>query len=158
MTPLEIHTVLIENFGEAVFPWKDVSSGDPFISIRASEAGKVLTFMKCSPVLSFDFLRLVTAVDWNDRFGVVYHLYSYRHHHEVTVHLDLPRDNPSVESVVSLWPTAEWMECEAWDMMGIVFEGHPDLKRILLPLDWEGYPLRKDYRDPAEYHGIKHGE
>lgn len=85
---------------------------------------------------------------------VVYHLHSREHSGEVAVAARLPRDNPRVATVTGLWSTAEWGERETYDFYGIVFEGHPDLRRILLPEDWEGWPLRKDYKMPTLYHDV----
>lgn len=156
MTPQEIFSKIQAKCPAA--EWKEAAAGDSYALIPAASLLSVASFLKEDAALSFDFLRLLTAVDWRgERFGVVYHLYSYTHGHGIVLHVDLPKDDPRIASVVSLWPTADWLEREAFDMMGVVFEGHPYLKRILLPLDWEGYPLRKDYKDPEEYHGIKHG-
>ena len=158
MKPREVHERLKERFNDTVSEWVEPQAGDPFITVAAPRVPEVFRLLRDDPDLSFDFLRLLTAVDWGDRFGVVYHLYSYTHHHEVTLHIDLSKEDPRVASSAAVWATADWLEREAYDMMGIVFEGHPSLRRILLPLDWEGHPLRKDYKEPAEYHGIKHGE
>ena len=97
--------------------------------------------------LSFGFLSSVTATDHpgkEPRFWVVYELRSVEHAHRLRVKVGLPGDDPHVPSVVTLFPTADWHERETWDLFGIVFDGHPDLDRILLPSDWEGHPLRKD--------------
>ena len=96
--------------------------------------------------LSFDSLSSLTAVDWPERtprFWVAYELYSMAHRHRLRAKVGLGADDPRVPSVTRMFPTANWHEREAWDFFGIVFEGHPDLVRILLPDDWEGFPLRK---------------
>jgi NADH-quinone oxidoreductase subunit C len=85
---------------------------------------------------------------------VVYHFFSYVHRHDLTVKIDLPRDKPVVPSVAALWPSANWQEREQFDLLGVEFTGHPDLRRILLPEDWVGHPLRKDWTEPAEYRGM----
>lgn len=85
---------------------------------------------------------------------VVYHLRSYGKNHTVVLAVSLPRDEARVGSVVSVWPTANWQERECFDLVGVMFEGHPDLRRLLLPDDWLGHPLRKDYEQPASYQGI----
>jgi NADH-quinone oxidoreductase subunit C len=98
--------------------------------------------------LAFDFLSDLTATDWADRdprFWVAYHLSSTRHRHRLRVKVGLSEAGPSVPSVVSVYPTADWLEREVWDFFGIVFDGHPDLRRIIMPDDWDGHPLRKDY-------------
>jgi len=96
--------------------------------------------------LSFDALSSLTVVDWPDRvprFWVAYELYSMAHRHRLRVKVGLPAEDPRVASITPMFPTANWHEREAWDFFGVVFEGHPDLVRILLPDDWEGFPLRK---------------
>lgn len=110
------------------------------------EVAKVL---RDDPRLRFDYLSLISAVDYQEKgFQVVYHLLSLMANKKLVVKVDAPdRDKPTVPSVTSLWPTANFHEREAYDMMGIVFEGHPNLKRILMREDWVGHPLRKDYVD-----------
>jgi NADH-quinone oxidoreductase subunit C len=103
------------------------------------------------------FVRLsaVTAVDWHPagpRFEVVYHLHSIERNERVRVKCRLSGDNPEIDSVYSVWRAADWYEREVFDMFGIRFRNHPNLQRILMPVDWEGYPLRKDY----PVHGYKY--
>ena len=154
MTPDQIHAALRERFGEAIGDWTQPEVGDSFILVSAEALKKVCQFLRDDPQMRFDYLRLLTAVDHGENLSSVYHLYSYEHLHGVVLRVDVPRNEPCVASVVDLWPAADWHEREAFDMMGIVYEGHPDLKRILLPEDWDGFPLRKDYQSPEEYHGI----
>jgi NADH-quinone oxidoreductase subunit C len=85
---------------------------------------------------------------------VVYHLFSYRHRHAVVLKVGVARDNPRLATVSTVWRAAIWQEREIFDLLGVDFVGHPDLRRILLPEDWVGHPLRKDYVEPTEYHGI----
>ena len=109
--------------------------------------------------LSFGFLASLTATDHpgtEPRFWVVYELRSVEHAHRMRVKVPLPGDDPRVASVTPLFPTADWHERETFDLFGVVFDGHPDLTRILLPDDWEGYPLRKDEElggVDTRYHG-----
>jgi NADH-quinone oxidoreductase subunit C len=98
--------------------------------------------------LSFDYLADITAIDWRDRIEVVYRLTNLATNAKVVLRVDLDRNDPQVESVSSVWKGAEWQEREVYDLMGVRFIGHPDLRRILLPEDWEGHPLRKDYVIP----------
>lgn len=100
--------------------------------------------------LSFDMLVTHTAIDWPDenRFELVYLLYSTVHGHSLMVTSSVPRLNPVAPTVSSIWPTAEWQEREAYDLFGIQYDNHPDLRRVFLEDDWEGFPLRKDYSDP----------
>ena len=90
---------------------------------------------------------MISAVDWKDRFDIVYHLTSYENTLLIEMRTALPHEKPEVESVSSVWGGANWHEREAWDLMGIVFQGHPKLERILLPDDFKGHPLRKDYKE-----------
>ncbi len=99
--------------------------------------------------LSFDMLLSHTAVDWCEagQFQLVYQLYSTRHRHHLMVSADVARDEAIVPSVAAVWPVAEWQEREVYDLFGIRYDDHPDLRRIFLEDDWEGFPLRKDYED-----------
>ena len=106
----------------------------------------VLATLRDDAELSFDTLSSITVVDWPDRvprFWVAYELYSMAHRHRVRVKVGVPAEDPRVASVTPMFPTANWHEREAWDFFGVVFDGHPALTRILLPDDWEGFPLRK---------------
>ena len=104
--------------------------------------------------LLFDYLMCITSID-NQENGLelAYNLYSYKNRHYLEFRITI-QDNKAVPSVESIWKTADWHEREAYDMMGIEFSGHPNLTRILLPEDWEGFPLRKDYEEQETYHGI----
>lgn len=110
------------------------------------------------PAVFFDMLSCLTAIDNGPEaktFEVVYNLYSIPFNHHLALKVVFPRDQPEVDTVQDIWKTANWHEREAWDMFGIRFRGHPDLRRILLPADWEGFPLRKDYKQQEYYRGIK---
>ena len=106
--------------------------------------------------LAFDFLKCLSGVDYvaDEKIGIVVDLYSSKHGHDFAVKVLADRSEAKIPTVMDLWPAANWHEREAYDMYGIIFEGHEDLRRILLPEDWEGYPLRKDYTFPRDYHGI----
>ena len=97
--------------------------------------------------LGFDRLGMLTAVDTGEEFELVYRLTSREMGAGIFLKARVGRDNPHIQSIVELWPAANWQERETYDMFGIVFDGHPDLRRILLTDDWEGWPLRKDYVD-----------
>ncbi|HXB08486.1 MAG TPA: NADH-quinone oxidoreductase subunit C [Puia sp.] len=99
--------------------------------------------------LDFDYLFCITAVDWRTHFTMVYHLSSTLHRHTLVVKIKLDRAGPEVASVADIWRTAEFHEREAYDLMGVVFTGHPDLRRLFMTDDWKGWPLRKDYEDPV---------
>jgi NADH-quinone oxidoreductase subunit C len=154
MTPREIHEKLRSRFGDAIGDWVEPEVGDERIDVAASALHEVCAALRDDEEFGFDYLRLISSVDRGDRFSSVYHLYSYALDHEVVLAASLERETPSVASVVDLWPSAEWHERESFDMMGIVYEGNPNMKRILLPEDWPGHPLRKGYAAPDEYHGV----
>ena len=105
-------------------------------------------FLAGDPGLQFTFLSDITALDRfpiEPRFELNYHLLSLQRRERIRLKVRVSGDDPVVPSVTSIWPAANWHEREAFDLMGVRFEGHPDLTRILMPDDWEGYPLRKDY-------------
>jgi len=116
--------------------------------VRPPSLVRICEFLRDAPDLRFNYLSDVTALDHypNDpRFEVVYHLYSIERNHSLRLKVRLPGDNPRLPSVVPVWPGANAFEREVYDLFGVYFEGHPDLRRILMPEEWEGYPLRKDY-------------
>lgn len=122
--------------------------GEVTIFLQASRLRTTCEFLRDEPELNFQYLSDITAVDLypaEPRFEVVYHLRSIEPHATLRLKVRLPGDNPKVESVVPVWPGANAFEREVCDLMGIQFEGHPFLRRILLPEDWEGHPLRKDF-------------
>jgi NADH-quinone oxidoreductase subunit C len=117
-----------------------------YLSVPADKLMEACRYLRFDPPLSFDFLSFVTSVDFKDRFEIVYYLVSTLHKHKLVIKVNVTdRAKPEVPSVTGIWATADWQEREIFDMMGIRFSGHYNLRRILLPDDWEGYPLRKDY-------------
>lgn len=156
MTQKEIYALLLELFGTKVHEWTEVQAGDSWVSIEKEALPDIALFLRDDYRCKFNFLRLITGIDRGEKLSSVYHLYSYIHHHALTLRVDVPRDDPVLPSVTAVWPAADWLERETYDMTGLIYQGHPELLRILLPLDWQGYPLRKDYRQPAEYHGVRH--
>jgi NADH/F420H2 dehydrogenase subunit C len=102
--------------------------------------------------IAYETLNWIAGVDRRTSFESIYHLYSWKTNTWLELRVDLPRAKPEVSSVADVWPAADWHEREAWDMLGIVYTGHPDLRRILLKDDFVGHPLRKDYVDLAENH------
>ncbi len=119
------------------------------VTVRADKVSQVCDYLKTTPGLEFNYLANLTAVDRLDCFEVVYHLYSLRLGHSLVVKAQVDRDRPWVPSVTGVWRGADYQEREAYDMFGITFAGHPDLRRILLYDEFEGYPLRKDFGLPA---------
>jgi len=146
----EDHTVverLREKFPEAVEETGEFR-GQSWVVVRKEDLLKVCAFLKDDPEMGFDFLSFVCAVDYlprEPRFEVVYQLYSTKTHKRFRLKTRVGSRDATVPSVTSLWPTADWHERETFDLMGISFQDHPDLRRILLPADWVGHPLRKDY-------------
>jgi len=122
--------------------------GDATAVVERARAAEVLRFLRDDPELAFEMLTDICAVDLlprTPRFEVIYHLYSVAKNHRLRVKAQVPEDDAQVPSAAGLYPSADWMEREVWDLYGIRFEGHPDLRRILLYDEFEGFPLRKDY-------------
>ena len=156
--PEEIHEMLSEQFGEAVLGFDAELAGDPSTRIAAAAIADVCAYLTETETLAFDSLMSLSGVDINARdeeFAVVYHLYSMQHRHKVVIKAVVQKEEPHLPTVEHLWKTANWHEREIYDLYGIHFEGHSDLRRILLPDDWEGYPLRKDYKEPEFYRGMR---
>lgn len=140
----EITSAVVERFADAIREQGEIL-GVPTLYVDAGSIVDLCAYAKSDERLDLDYLMSLTAVDWPDRFDVVYHLYSIRHKHYLTIKVKLDKAEPTIASVTPVWKAANWQEREAYDMFGIEFEGHPDLTRILLEPDWEGFPLRKDY-------------
>ncbi|MCH2130902.1 MAG: NADH-quinone oxidoreductase subunit C [Pirellulaceae bacterium] len=174
MTGEEFLTRLKKKFGDGVVG-AELTAIDPWIEVSPDALVEVGRYLRDEADLRFGMLNCITGVDyfepdpkkakkadWDPHVEVVYHLSSIEHKHSIVLKVLVPRwkggepgEIPEVPSVVSLWGTADWHEREVYDLSGIRFVGHPDLRRILCPEDWVGYPLRKDYEMPLEYHGIR---
>ena len=161
---------LAEQSGEAIIATHSFRGDDTAI-VRRESILEVLRFLKESPELRFEMLMDLTAVDYlkyrtgnaagpafvaqeplieegkpqEERFSVVYHLYSLTYNRRLRLKVPVDEGDAAVPSATGLWPIANWLEREVWDMFGIEFAGHPDMRRILLPEEWQGHPLRKDY-------------
>jgi NADH-quinone oxidoreductase subunit C len=137
-----------ENFPEEVVEVTEFR-GDTTITVKPEGLVDICRTLRDDPETSFKYLSVIAGMDYapqSPRFGVVYHLYSHKHKNRIALKVFLKDDAaPIVDSVVSLWNAANWHEREAFDLLGIRFKGHPDLRRLLMPKDWVGYPLRKDY-------------
>jgi len=158
MQPRETYDLLVATFGEIVSEFTEGPGiKEPFCRVQAARLLEVARTLRDHPSLQLDFLECVTAVDWPkaNQIEVVYHFFSYPQRHSFVLKVTLGREAPVVPSLAGLWDSANWLEREQFDLMGVTFEGHPDLRRLLLPEDWEGYPLRKDYVQPAEYRGMR---
>lgn len=158
----DIKQLLEEKIGVGCILDEELQGLQPALVIHRDFIVPVCTTLKQNEKTWFDFLSCLSGVDYgvNNGFGVVYHLASIPYKTQLTlkVRLDDTRNTtgelPWVYSVSHVWRTADWHEREAYDLVGIFFRNHPDLRRILLPDDWQGYPLRKDYQDAETYHGI----
>lgn len=148
---------------------------DPTIPVNREAIRRLAEFLRDEPDLQFDSLMNLTAVEWPDSLRVIYQLHSLSHRHKITLRVDFPPlptpcEEVWVPSLYDVWPVAAWMEREVWDLFGIHFAEHPDVyhrgdegwsianegrpRRLVLPHDWPGHPLRKDYKQPGPYHGI----
>jgi NADH-quinone oxidoreductase subunit C len=130
------------------FPDLLVALGEVTVVVDPEEVVPALGWLREQADLAFGWLADISATDWpgrDPRFWIAYHLFSMEHRHRVRVKAGLPPEAPAVATVTGLFPTADWLEREVYDFYGVVFEGHPDLRRILMPEDWDGHPLRKDY-------------
>jgi NADH-quinone oxidoreductase subunit C len=150
-----LHGLLRARFGDAVGDLVG-QGGDASALVPPDRILEVARHCKDDPTLAFDCLSNLSGVDYPKRqvIQVVYHLYSYPHRHRFVLKVDAPRDAPAVQSLAGVWSHAEWQEREVYDLLGVDFTGHPDLRRLLMPEDWPGHPLRKDFVEPEEYHGI----
>jgi NADH-quinone oxidoreductase subunit C len=174
MTAADIIARLEARFGPAVTS-KKLDAIDPFVVVDPNTLVEICRWLRDEPDLRFDLLNCISGVDYletdakkaakagfDPHLEVVYHLSSTVHRLRFVLKLVLPRwaDGeigrlPEVPTVSGVWATADWHERETYDLCGVMFTGHPDLRRILLAEDWEGYPLRKDYEYPLEYHDIR---
>lgn len=123
----------------------NLSKDVPTLVAKRDSYYKVAEFLKFNESLSFDYLSEIHGSDFETHMEVYAHFYSYKNRQSVALKVKLDRDQPEIESLANLWAGAEWPECEAYDLVGIRFTGHPDLRRIMLGEDWIGHPLRKDY-------------
>ncbi len=161
-------------FGERI-AGSNLEAIDPWVEVAPGALPEVCRWLRDEPDLRFNMLNCISGVDyfqpdpkkaakaeWEPHFELVYHLSSLVHKHRLVLKVILPRWQdgkegrlPEVQSVSDIWSAADWHEREVYDLCGVRFLGHPDLRRILCPEDWKGHPLRKDYQMPAEYHGIR---
>ena len=155
----QIIAVIKEKLPEAVV--EEILDGvDPFVVVKAEQWGETAQLCRDDSRLGFDLLSCISGVDYPEReegpeIEVIYHLDSTVNHHGITIKVKLPRSDPRVASVEEIWRTADWHEREPYDLVGVLFEGHHNLVRILCAEDWVGHPLRKDYEPPDSFHGIK---
>lgn len=154
----EILQILKNNFPDFILELKNDQPTEPYIVVSPLEIDRVCAFLHDSSDLLFDSLMNLSGVDEpkTSLLGVYYHIESTAIKHKIILKVSTDRNKPEVATVTSVWKGADWHEREAYDMFGISFLNHPDLRRILMPYDWDaGYPLRKDYENPEFYQGMK---
>ena len=154
----EIVDRIVGKFGDEAVISSHEEAIQPFVILKTNLLLEVCTELQTDPDLYFDHLSNVTGVDngvEKNTMEVVYHFYSITKNIHFIIKVVLDRQKPVVPSLTSIWRTADWHERETFDFFGIHFEGHPDLRRILLPANWEGHPLRKDYTTQEYFHGVK---
>ncbi len=167
----EIFAILKNKFPDAVNNLNNSQPVDPFIEVSTLEIDKISLFLRDNEELLFDNLMNLSGVDDANgtavknedgsstinggTLSIYYHIESTSLKHKIVLKTSAPREKAEVVSVAEIWRSADWHEREAYDLLGIVFLNHPDLRRILMPYDWEGHPLRKDYKNPEFYQGMK---
>jgi NADH-quinone oxidoreductase subunit C len=173
MNVQEIYAQLSHTF-QPMLAAHDFEAIDAWIEVKADGLAEIARYLRDQSELWFNMLHCITAVDyfepdpkkaaqvqWQPHLELIYHLSSTVRRHRLVLKVRVPRwqndtpgQLPEAPSVSGVWSTAEWHEREVFDLSGVFFAGHPDLRRILCPEDWVGHPLRKDYQMPTEYHGI----
>ncbi len=159
----EINTLLLDKFGEDTVLVVNQKSNQPMLQVPVEQLVNVCSYLYEDERLFFDYLACLTGIDNGPEKGtmeVVYHLTSIPYEYNIALKVVITRQAndgqfPVVPTVSHIWKTANWHEREVFDLLGIQFDGHPDLRRILLPNDWQGHPLLKDYQEQEFYHGIK---
>lgn len=166
MTFSEITDLLTTQFSPNI--QANTQAIQPYLTVPANQLVAICQFLRDDDQLYFDLLACITGIDNGpsvdspgaDTMEVIYNLTSIPYQHNLMVKVVIPRNTtgkelPTIPSVAHIWRTADWHERETFDLVGIRFENHPDLRRILLPTDWVGHPLRTDYQEQEQYHGIK---
>lgn len=148
---MELQELIIQKL-QKNFPDSFISSnvymGDLSVKVDKKDIVKICTFLKEDSELLFVLCEDVTAIDWSkrkDRFTVVYHIFSLKHNFRLRIKADVDESDCTIDTISSVWKTANWEEREVYDMFGISFNNHPDLRRMYMPEDFEHYPLRKDF-------------
>jgi NADH-quinone oxidoreductase subunit C len=164
LSPTEIAERLRAQFGEDILAAED-EYGHAALTVTPGRYREIAQFLRDEPSLSFDFFDFLAGVDYTSKGGgyqVVTHLYSIRRHHHVRLRVDCDAAEPRCPTLSDLWVGANWHEREAWELFGIVFTGHPHLVKLLLPEQFEGFPLRKDFalmtREAKPWPGAVEGE
>jgi len=162
MTFPELRNLLTAHFGPELILAEETAGLQPHLLVPTERIAGVCQFLHEHERTYFDLLECLTSLDNGVEAGtmeIAYNLYSIPYEHHLTLKIRFPRlseagELPTVPTVSTVWRTADWHEREAYDLMGIRFSGHPDLRRLFLPEDWQGHPLRKDYTEQERYHGV----
>ncbi len=152
MQPSEVLDLLSPLLGKYITDKGQFSQA--WIKVDSSHLLEVCKELKSNPKMSFDFLRMIAGVDYGEEMELNYQLFSYLKQMELNLKVRVPKSDPKVPSVENIWAAANWYEREAFDLLGFEFQNHSDLRRILMPYDWDGFPLRKDYREKESYNGL----
>ena len=147
LSPPEITDRLRAQFGEDVLSSQE-TQGHAVVTVAPARYQEIATFLRDEPSLAFDFFDFLTAVDYTPKgkgYEVVTHLYSTKQHHNVRLKVECAAEEPHCPTLTEIWSGANWAEREAWELFGIVFDGHPHLVKLVLPEQFEGHPLRKDF-------------
>lgn len=153
----EIQTILVEQCGQEAIVGVVENASPDCLQLAPESLLAIAQCLHSHEALYFDMLSCITGIDngsKEDTMEVIYHLNSISYEHRLALKVILPRESPQITTLTSIWAAADWHEREAYDLFGIHFAQHPDLRRILLPGDWEGHPLRKDYQQQEKYHGM----
>src|SRR6516162_1393200 len=134
-----------------IYPQGLIEEGGQWLvhNIGPAEWHPVAIRLRRDEQLLFDYLFCITCVDWKTHLSMFYHLSSTKFRHTLVIKSRLDRNDPTIESVTDIWKTADFHVREAFEMFGVIFRNHPDLRKLILPDDWSGYPMRKDYEDPV---------
>lgn len=163
LTFQQLHAALLQQFGSGAILAAGPDAPQPWLEIAPARLVEVCTYLRDAEHLRFDYLASLSGVDLGPEDGrmlVVYHLNALTTGLSLVLKVHVPRGTDddlshcSLPSVAHIWLAAEWHEREAYDLLGITFTGHPDPRRMLMPEDWQGHPLRKDYQEQQAYHGI----
>jgi NADH-quinone oxidoreductase subunit C len=147
LSPPEVANRLRAQFGEDIRASTE-EFGHPVATVSPERYQEIARFLRDEPDLDFDYFDFLSGVDWRPKdrgFEVVSHLYSTRHNHHVRLKVECDAEDPRCPTLSNVWPGANWHEREAWELFGIVFEGHPHLVKLVLPEQFEGHPMRKDF-------------
>jgi len=164
LSPADITERLRAQFGDDILSFEEVQ-GHSVATVAPSRYAEVASFLRDEPELDFDFFDFLAAVDYRPKdrgFEVITHLYSTRLNHHVRLRVECDAEDPRCPTISHIWPGANWFEREAWELFGITFEGHPHLVKLVLPEQFVGHPLRKDFalmtREAKPWPGAVEGE